>query len=362
MSDVLKILQKDELSKNDLVQLLATQGEAMQDLFHYAQNVKAQHVGNKVYFRGLIELSNRCKKNCYYCGIRSGNPNIHRYFVDEQEVLDAVKYAYEKGFGSIVLQSGERNDKDFTETIESLLKKIMKLTNNEIGITLSLGEQDEETYLRWREAGAKRYLLRIEASNRELYAKLHPQDHDFDKRLNCLKLLRKLDYQVGTGVMIGLPFQTLGDLADDLLFFKELDIDMCGMGPYIEHEETPLYQFRNLLLSKEERFLLSLKMVALLRILMKNVNIAATTAMQTLDSQGREKALRVGSNVIMPNLTPLKYRDDYLLYEDKPSQSETADETVRLLEEHIRAAGCEVAYFQHGDSQHYFSRKNKNVQ
>ncbi|MDD4848809.1 MAG: [FeFe] hydrogenase H-cluster radical SAM maturase HydE [Bacteroidales bacterium] len=357
MSEISKILQKETLLHNDLVQLLSTKGEDMNTLFLHAQKVKEQFVGNKVYFRGLIELSNRCKKNCYYCGIRSGNPNIHRYFVDEQEVLNAVQYAHEKGFGSIVLQSGERNDKDFAETIERLLKKIMQLTNNEIGITLSLGEQDEETYARWRAAGAKRYLLRIEASNRDLYAKLHPQDHNYDHRLNCLQLLRKTDYQVGTGVMIGLPFQTLDDLAEDLLFFKTLDIDMCGMGPYIEHEETPLYQYRDQLLPKEERFLLSLKMVALLRILMKNVNIAATTAMQTLDPQGREKALRVGSNVIMPNLTPLKYRDDYLLYEDKPAQSETADETVQLLEEHIKAAGCQVAYFEHGDSQHYQLRK-----
>lgn len=357
MPEILKILQQETLSHNDLVHLLSTQGDDVNTLFHYAQKIKEQHVGNNVYFRGLIELSNRCSKNCYYCGIRAGNQHIHRYFVDEQEVLNAVQYAHKKGFGSIVLQSGERSDKGFTKTIEQLLKKIMKLTNNEIGITLSLGEQDEETYARWREAGAKRYLLRIEASNRELYKKLHPENHNYDQRLNCLHLLKKTDYQVGTGVMIGLPFQTMDHLADDLLFFKELDIDMCGMGPYIEHEETPLYQFRDLLLPKTERFLLSLKMVALLRILMKNINIAATTAMQTIDPNGREKALKVGSNVIMPNLTPLKYRDDYLLYEDKPAQSETAEETIELLEKHIQLAGCKVAYFEHGDSKHYQLKK-----
>lgn len=358
MSVVSKILQKKSLEKDDLVYLLSLpEGEDLDYLFQYSQKIKEEYIGNNVYFRGLIELSNRCKKNCYYCGIRSGNAHIHRYFVDEDEVLKAVNYAWKKGFGSIVLQSGERNDKDFTETIERLLQKIMKATNNELGITLSLGEQNEETYLRWRDAGAKRYLLRIESSNRELYLKLHPKDHDYDARLNCLKLLRKLNYQVGTGVMIGLPFQTLENLADDLMFFKELDIDMCGMGPYIEHEDTPLYQYRHQLFSKHERFLLSMKMVALLRITMKNVNIAATTAMQTLDKEGREKSLKIGSNVIMPNLTPLKYRDDYLLYEDKPSQSETADETVLLLEKQIIAAGCRVAYFEHGDSLHFAQRE-----
>jgi biotin synthase len=209
-------------------------------------------------------------------------------------------------------------------------------------------------------AGAHRYLLRIEVSNPELYGKLHPNDrhHDYNERIGALRRLRKTGYQVGTGVMIGLPFQTLPDLADDLLFFREFDIDMAGMGPYIEHEDTPLFRFRNELLPLRERFLLSLKMVALLRILMKDINIAATTAMQAIDPQGREKALLVGANVIMPNLTPLKYRQDYLLYENKPCLDEESEECKSCLEARIALAGDEIGYGEWGDSKHFNRRHN----
>lgn len=193
-----------------------------------------------------------------------------------------------------------------------------------MGITLSMGEQSRETFERWKEAGAERYLLRIEASNRELYHKLHPHDdnHSYEKRLNALKLLQDCDYQVGTGVMVGLPFQTTSNLADDLLFFKDFDIDMIGLGPYIEHEDTPLYQYSDQLKPQAERFELSMRMVALLRILMKDVNIAATTAMQSIDELGREKVIKVGANVLMPNITPVRYREGYLLYENKPCLDE----------------------------------------
>jgi biotin synthase len=234
-----------------------------------------------------------------------------------------------------------------------------------MGITLSLGEQSEDTYRKWKEeAGVRRYLLRIETSNPALYKKLHPDNelHSYNTRLKSLELLRKLDYQVGSGVMIGLPFQTIEDLADDLIFFKEFDIDMAGMGPYIEHEDTPLYKYRNLLISKQERFELSLKMVALLRIIMKDINIAATTAMQTLDKMGREKALKVGSNIIMPNLTPVKYRENYLLYEDKPCIDEEASECKNCLEARIHIAGDEIGYGEWGDSIHFEKRKSNNSQ
>ena len=201
--------------------------------------------------------------------------------------------------------------------------------------------------------------MRIETSNRDLYAKLHPNDskHDYDQRLNCLKTLKKLNYQVGTGVMIGLPFQTLDHLADDLLFFRDFDIDMCGMGPYIEHEHTPLFQYGDQLLPLTERFDLSLKMIALLRIMMKDINIAATTAMQTIDPQGREKALKVGANIIMPNLTPIKYRESYLLYENKPCLDEEASECQKCLEARIHIAGDTIGYGEWGDSKHFRNRK-----
>jgi biotin synthase len=360
-----KLLEKDSFNKAELVELLSCQGEDKKKLFAKAAEIKKKYVGNKVYFRGLIEFSNICAKNCYYCGIRSGNKKLKRYYVTEDEVLEAVKYAYENKYASLVIQAGERSNKRFVDQITQLLIKINKLTNNEMGITLSLGEQSEDTYRKWKEeAGVRRYLLRIETSNPALYKKLHPDNelHSYNTRLKSLELLRKLDYQVGSGVMIGLPFQTIEDLADDLIFFKEFDIDMAGMGPYIEHEDTPLYKYRNLLISKQERFELSLKMVALLRIIMKDINIAATTAMQTLDKMGREKALKVGSNIIMPNLTPVKYRENYLLYEDKPCIDEEASECKNCLEARIHIAGDEIGYGEWGDSIHFEKRKSNNSQ
>jgi biotin synthase len=355
------ILEKETLEKPDLVALLSANEEERKLIFEKAAAIKEAFVGKKVYYRGLIEFSNLCGKNCLYCGIRAGNKNTHRYEVEEYEVIEAARYAWENKFGSVVIQAGERSDKKFVDRIERIVKEIKTLSQGELGITLSLGEQSEEIYRRWFEAGAHRYLLRIEVSNPELYPKYHPHNkkHDYQARLNCLHLLRKVGYQVGSGVMIGLPFQTVEDLADDLLFFCEHDIDMVGMGPYIEHEDTPLYVYRDKLLPKMDRFYLALKMVALLRIMMKDINIAATTAMQAIDPLGREKAVKVGANIIMPNLTPTKYREDYLLYEDKPCTDEDAEECKRCLEARIHMAGGEVGYGEWGDSKHFENRKKE---
>jgi len=328
------------------------------DLFEKSKRIKAETVGNNVYLRGLIEYSNRCEKDCYYCGIRASNKNIQRYEIDEQSVLDAVNYAHSKGFGSIVLQSGEQQSPEFTQKIEALLQKIMALTNNEIGITLSLGEQSENTYKRWRDAGAKRYLLRIETSNKALYEKLHPKNHNYDTRLKCLETLRKLNFQVGTGVMIGLPNQTIEHLAEDLQFFQKMDIDMVGMGPYIEHTATPLYSVETLhATSLQQRLDLTLKMISLLRILMPTINIASTTALQTLDPFGREKAIEIGANVMMPNLTPLHYRKNYFLYDGKTVVKDTFDDTIADLETRLARVGAKIGYNLQGDSLHF--RKNR---
>lgn len=357
--DITKLLTADHFTKEELVFLLKAEGEDRKQLFARASEVKQQYIGNKVYYRGLIEYSNRCTKNCLYCGVRAGNSKVVRYSLEDEEVLEAARFAWKNKFASIVIQSGERSDRAFIDTIESLLVRIHTETNNELHITLSLGEQTEETYRRWFNAGAHRYLLRIEVSNPDLYKKLHPDDknHDYYERLEALKRLKKVGYQVGTGVMIGLPFQTLENLAEDLLFFKAFDIDMAGMGPYIEHHDTPLFQYTHLLKPRQERFDLSLKMVALLRIMMKNINIAATTAMQSIDPQGREKAIMVGSNVIMPNLTPVKYRENYLLYEDKPCLDEEAEACRGCLEARLHIAGAEIGYGEWGDSQHFRNRK-----
>lgn len=358
MPGIKNIIEQPDFSKEDLVTLLTSNKEDLQLIFNKAAEIKKEFVGNKVYFRGLIEYSNYCSKNCFYCGIRAGNSRYNRYRMTDDEVLESVRYAYENKYASIVIQSGEQDNKRFIEKIEELLVKIRTMTEGRLHVTLSLGEQTEETYRRWFAAGAHRYLLRIEVSNPDLYNKLHPADkcHDYYQRLEALRSLKKIGFQVGTGVMIGLPFQTLPDLADDLIFFKDLDIDMAGMGPYIEHQDTPLYQFRNELLPLKERFILSLKMVAILRIMMKDINIAATTAMQTIDPQGREKALKAGANVMMPNLTPVKYRQDYLLYENKPCLTEETEDCKDCLEARIFMAGDEIAYGEWGDSKHFNAR------
>lgn len=355
------ILRQEDFSKEDLVRLLQTGEDDRRKIYQLAAKIKEEYVGKKVYYRGLVEYSNRCAKNCYYCGVRKDNKKVERYALTDEEVLEAARYAWDNQFASMVIQSGERADTAFVNKITHLIQEIQKIAKGGMRITLSMGEQTEATYKQWLEAGAQRYLLRIEASDSDLYHRIHPRDrhHSFTHRLEALKLLRKVGYQVGTGVMIGLPFQTVEELADDLLFFKEMDFDMFGMGPYIEHEDTPLYQYRDQLLPKVERFNLSLKMVALLRILMKDVNIAASTAMQAIDPQGREKAIKVGANVIMPNLTPLKYRENYLLYEDKPCIDEEADQCKNCLEARIHIAGDSIGLGEYGDSLH-FQKRIKN--
>jgi biotin synthase len=358
MTSIDELLSKEYLGKDDMIGLLSAGEEHVDILYRKSAEVKTTGVGNKVYFRGLIEYSNYCIKNCFYCGIRSGNVRYARYEMTDDEVLQAARYAWENQFASIVIQSGERKDEQFVSKIEQLIANIQAMARNELHITLSLGEQKPETYRRWFRAGAHRYLLRIEVSNPELYRKLHPDDthHSYQNRLEALKALRDCGYQVGTGVMIGLPFQTVSDLADDLIFFRDFDIDMVGMGPYIEHRDTPFYQYRKDLRSLSERFQLSLRMVAVLRILMKDINIAATTALQAIDPTGREQALKVGANVIMPNLTPVKYRQDYLLYENKPCVNEEAEACKGCLETRIRMAGDTIAYGEWGDSKHFEKR------
>lgn len=349
----------NDFDVNNISKMLLQRGEEQAVLLQQAADIKSRTVGNKVYFRGLIEYSNVCAKNCKYCGIRSGNHEVNRYTMTDDEVMEAVEYAWKNRFASIVIQSGEIQSDDFSARIERILEKVKIHTKGEIAVTLSCGEQTPAVYKRWFAAGAKRYLLRIETSNRELYSKLHPQDenHSFQKRLDCLASLKELDYQVGSGIMIGLPFQTTEDIARDLLFLRAIDIDMVGMGPYIEHEKTPLYEYREQLPSLDERFNLTLNSIAVLRLMMNTINIAATTAMQTLRPNGRERAISAGANVIMPNLTPVQYKADYLLYENKPCLDEEKEMCAGCLEERIKSTGNEVAYGEWGDSVHYHEKK-----
>lgn len=351
------------MSREEIIRLLRSEGEEKEFWFGKAREMRDNLLGKTVYFRGLIEFSNLCSKDCFYCGIRKSNKKVFRYNMPDEEILVSCRYAWENRFASVVLQSGELSSPSFIKRVDNLLKEIKKLSNNELGITLSCGEQTRETFLRWKESGAHRYLLRIESSNPELYSRIHPvnRHHSYQRRLEALNFLKETGYQVGTGVMIGLPFQTVEDLAGDLLFFKEMDIDMCGMGPYVEHEETPLYQYRDHLHSKSDRLELSLKMVAALRILMPDLNIVASTALQAIAPEGREAALMAGANVIMPNLTPKKYRDGYLLYENKPGIDMGPVATVNHLRETVLNAGCRLGLGEWGDSVHYKKRiQNSN--
>lgn len=355
-----EILKKESFLREDIILLLSAEGVERTLLFEKSAEVKAKYIGNKVWFRGLIEFSNVCGKDCLYCGIRKGNKNLKRYNLTDDEILDAARFAYENRYGSIALQSGELESPFVTDRIENLLHKIKELSDGKLGVTLSVGEQEPDVYKKWYDAGAHRYLLRVESTNRELYHKIHPNNkkHDFDRRLNCLKSLQNIGYQTGTGVMIGLPFQTLDDLAGDLMFMSDFNIDMVGMGPYIEHADTPLIVHLDKLLPLKERFDLTLKMIAIIRIMMKDINIVAATALQAIDPIGREKAVRIGANILMPNITPGKYRDSYKLYDNKPCTDDSAEDCQSCLEARISLADAEVVYGEWGDSKH-FERRQK---
>ncbi len=349
-------------SKKDLIRLIGATGPDRTALKNEAARVTLTNCGNKVYYRGLIEFSNFCIKDCFYCGIRKSNKNVQRYLLDEEDIINAAMFAHKNRYGSIVLQSGERTDTNFISLITNVIKKIKSETNGKLGITLSLGEQSYDVYKEWFDNGAHRYLLRIETSNKSLYKNMHPNDneHSFERRMDCLSSLKKIGFQTGTGIMIGLPSQTIEDLAGDLLFFKALDIDMVGMGPYIEHEKTPIYSFRNELWSLQERFDTTLNMIGTLRLLMPEINIAAATALQSIDPVGREKALQWGANIIMPNITPTEHRKNYLLYQNKPCTDEGADDCSSCLKLRIEMAGKEVGFDEWGDSPHFFNRLHKD--
>lgn len=355
----------------------------------------------KVYLRGLIEISNICKKNCLYCGIRCGNCAVQRYELSDEQILEEAQFALDSGYGSVVLQGGERTDSAYIERIARLVYQIKRLrpggtvansitgcsydgaglakavdavSNRPLGITLSLGEQSREVYKEWYNAGAHRYLLRIEASNRQLYEKIHPSGteqekimHSHETRLQALYDLKSLGYITGSGVMIGLPFQTRENLDEDLRFFKEFGVNMVGMGPYIPHKDTPLGQLVMQERQKMERgephtclgefaFMdnshkleLSIDMVRRLRRMMPHINIAATTALQVLSPHGREMAILAGANVIMPNITETGQRKNYQLYEGKPGVNDDAVSTKMQLEKKLAGIGVKIGWWEVGD-------------
>ena len=359
-----KILHKEKLNRSDLIHLMnANSVEDIEKIFKKAYEIKLKNIGNKVYYRGLIEIGNECIKNCLYCGIRRDNKNVEIFEMTKEQILEGAKWIYENNYASIALQAGERKDKEFVDFIEDVVIEIKKISNNKLGVTLSLGEQTYETYKKWYDAGAHRYLLRVESSNKDIYNTLHPHDplHSHDTRIECLKDLKKVGYQVGTGVMIGLPGQTTEDLVDDILFYENMDIDMIGMGPYILHDDTPMgKKFKEKILSVEKRVELGLKMIALTRIYLKDVNIAATTALQGLDPLGREKGLKAGANILMPITTLKEHKAKYQLYNNKPCLDDNAEQCKNCLGKRVESVGDKIIYNDWGDSPHFKKKSNKS--
>lgn len=364
-NDVLNITQNhtQPSTREEIAALLSEKDPArIEQIRKFAYQTLIDECGDGVYYRGLIEFSNRCSRDCYYCGIRRSNSTLDRFDLAKSEIVESALWCAENGYGSVVLQSGERSTRSFIDFVTDTVAEIKQRTVSDIlpdglGITLCIGEQSEEDYARLFFAGAHRYLLRIETTNPPLYRRLHPENQQLENRVECLKRLRRVGFQVGTGVMFGLPGQTYEMLADDILFFRDIDVDMLGMGPYIPHSMTPLDSSSgDFMIQGDDLLRVSLLMIAVCRIVLKDVNIAATTALQTIDPRGREKGLWYGANVLMPQLTPSRYRRSYLLYDGKPCQEDTKEECKDCLSARIASVNRTVRYNQWGDSIHYKKR------
>ena len=318
-----------------------------------AERTLLEQCGDTVRLRGLIEFSNRCTSDCLYCGIRRSNKAPVRYTLTLDEIVETARWCAGQGYGSVVLQSGERRDARFVRFVTEAVRAIKEATRSDVlpegvGITLCVGEQSPEAYAEWFDAGAHRYLLRMETSSPALFAALHPAEQRYESRVDCLKTLKSIGYRVGTGVMIGLPGQTADELVDDLFFFRDIRADMIGMGPYIPHEQAALHDVA--IPDVPARMTLALRMIAATRLLLPQINIAATTALQTLAPDGREQGLRHGANVIMPQATPLRVRRDYTLYDGKPCLEDSAGQCATCLEGRIQSVGRRVLRDSWGDS------------
>jgi biotin synthase len=359
---VQQILNNEDYTKQNLVKLLKADLQDREYIFEKAIAIKEKFVDNKVYLRGLLEYSNECEKDCLYCGIRKSNTTTKRYTIPQKQIQETIDLALKMGYSSVVIQSGERTDSFFIENINKAIIYARKKSNGKLGITLSLGEQEKSTYQKWFELGAHRYLLRIESSNKNLFETIHPRNkkHSYTTRIQKLYELKEIGYQIGTGVMIGLPNQTLDDLADDLLFMKKFDIDMCGMGPYIISPDTPLAKLENKIPSNKKRIDLSLKMIAILRLLMKDINIASTTALQTLSVKAREQGVKIGANILMPNITTTNFRDSYNLY-NKKTDLTTFDDSLNSINEQMQRVSNKVVINKWGDSIHFKKRIISNL-
>ncbi|MBQ6894724.1 MAG: [Clostridia bacterium] len=330
MKDFLNV---SSLNKEELTSLISQENDDS-NLYEAADRIRRENYGDKVYIRGLIEISSYCKNNCFYCGLRAGNKLAERYRLNKEDILSCCKEGYDLGFRTFVMQGGE--DNYFTDEFMCSVIYEIKSLYPDCAVTLSLGERSYESYKALKRAGADRYLLRHETANDIHYAKLHPEDMKLSERKKCLYNLKELGYQVGSGFMVGSPFQTFENLAEDLLFLKELQPQMIGIGPFIFHKDTP---FKN---EKSGSLYLTLKMISLLRLMFPKALIPSTTALSSISPKGRELGLKAGANVVMPNLSPQGVRSKYNLYDNKAYSGSEAAESLAILKKLVADAGYRV--------------------
>ena len=323
----------NEMNDSELRELISTD-KYDSELRVLADKKRREVYGADVYIRGLIEFTNYCKNDCYYCGIRCSNKNAQRYRLTKEDILSCCDEGYKLGFRTFVMQGGE--DPHFTDKLMCEIVSQIKERYPDCAVTLSIGERSRESYKAFYDAGADRFLLRHETANNEHYRKLHPENLDPDNRKRCLFDLKEIGYQVGSGIMVGSPYQTAENIVEDIRFLQKLAPDMLGIGPYITHKDTP---FRD----KENGSLeLTLRLVSVLRLLFPYALIPATTALGTIHPQGREMGLKAGANVVMPNLSPVKTRKLYELYENKICTGEEAAQCIECLKARVRSAGYEI--------------------
>ena len=330
-----KLYDKQTLKKDEFIYLINNRNEETDEyLFNLARKRREEYYGKDVYIRGLIEFTNYCKNDCYYCGIRCSNKNADRYRLTKEEILLCAKEGYKLGFRTIVLQGGE--DPYFTDEKMVDIISTLRKSYPDCAITLSIGEKSYESYKKYYDVGANRFLLRHETADSNHYSKLHPASLSLENRKKCLYDLKDIGYQVGTGFMVGSPYQNAENLADDLLFIKELDPEMVGIGPFIAHKDTPFKDKEN------GSFELTLFLLGIIRLMIPTVLLPATTSLATIDKMGREKGILAGANVVMPNLSPMNVRKKYMLYDGKVSTGDEAAESLNHLKESMKKIGYEV--------------------
>ncbi len=335
----IKIIEKLEkqhsASKAELIFLLENISEQETEILRKkAQKTALERFGNKVFIRGLIEFTSVCKNDCYYCGLRRSNHNAVRYRLSKEQILDCCKTGHELGFRTFVLQGGE--DGYFTDEIMCDIVRSIKSLYPDCAVTLSLGERSTESFKKLFKAGADRYLLRHETANDEHYRKLHPSEMSLENRKKCLFELKQIGYQTGAGFMVGSPYQTYETLAEDLLFIKELNPQMCGIGPFIPHKDT---DFKN---ERSGSVQLTLVLLSVIRLMLPDILLPATTALGTADGTGREKGILHGANVVMPNLSPTEHRADYSLYDNKICTGDEAAECIKCLSGRMKSIGYKI--------------------